>query len=135
MTSFTQSLEDKANQIIKSSSKDEWNNSIPAILKREIAFTINQIDRLRDFQKHQLSELDRTKRDVGTELLQMEDRTPRYSPRRYPEREKLQRQLVGLKGERRRQDVFYEEKLQALQKNLLGMIHRYEQISNMSNDS
>ena len=53
MTGFTESLEEKADQIIKSNDNNNWDNSIPAVLKREIALAANQIDHLRKSHKYQ----------------------------------------------------------------------------------
>lgn len=133
MAGVTETLEDKAEKIVKDFDITGWDNSIPAVLKREIALTVDQIKRLKGFHKDQSSKLDRTESDVGSELLQLEDRIPKYSPQKYPEQEKFQRQLIGLKGERRRQDIFYEDKLQGLHRNLLLLVQKYEQIRDINN--
>jgi hypothetical protein len=135
MTDFPESLEEKAEKIIKNFDLEDWDNSIPAIFKREIALTVDQIKRLQKFHKKQVSRLDNTECEIGTEMLQMEARTPKYSPYKYPEREKFQRQLLGVKSERAREDVFYEDRLQNFHRTLLGLIHKYEQIRNIDDKS
>lgn len=132
MAGFIESLEDKANQIIKNSSNNNWDSSIPAILKRDIALTTDQIDRLRQLHKMQVDELNKTESQIETELVQMEDRTPKYSPLRFPEREKLQKEIISLKGERRRHNLAHQDKLQNLHRNLLTAISRFEHISEMN---
>ncbi|OHB49722.1 MAG: hypothetical protein A2Y10_06070 [Planctomycetes bacterium GWF2_41_51] len=131
MAEFSKSLEEKAQQIIQDFDNRDWDNSIPAILKREIAFTVDQIKRFKEFHNDQIEEFYKTECDIETELLQVESRTPRYSPYKYPEREKLQRQLVGVKSEKRRQEVFYEDRMQNFEKNLLALIHKHEQVRNI----
>jgi hypothetical protein len=131
MTDFPESLEEKAENIIKDFDFQDWDNSIPAVLKREIALTLDQIKQLRKFHKTQILRLGNTECEIGTEMIQTEDRTPKYSPYKYPEREKFQRQLLGVKSERVRQDVFYQDRLQNLHRILLGLIHKYEQIRNI----
>ena len=65
---------------------------------------------------------------VGTELRQMEDRVPRYSPYRFPEREKLQRRLGHLAQERRRFTVTHGEKIDALHEMLLSLLGKHRQL-------
>ena len=131
MTDFPESLEQKAENIIKNFDLQDWDNSIPAVLKREIALTLAQIKQLRKFHKEQILRLGDTECEIGTEIIQTEDRTPKYSPTKYPERERFQRQLLGIKSERVRQDVFYQDRLQNLYRILLELIHKYEQIRNI----
>ena len=131
MADFLESLEAKAEKIIKEFDPQDWDNSVPTILKREIALILNQIKQLKKFHNSQLSKLTDTECQIGTEMIQMEDRTPRYSSYKYPEREKFQRQLIGIKSERTRQDLFYEDRLQNLHRALLGLIHKYEQVHNI----
>ena len=66
---------------------------------------------------------------VDTELMQMEQRTPRYSPYRYPEREKLQRRLHHVGGERRKLVVAHEERVQRLHDRLLDLLNKHAQVS------
>lgn len=131
MTDFPESLEEKAENIIKDFDFQDWDNSVPAIFKREIALTLDQIKRLQKLHKKQVSMLGNAECEIDTEMLQMEARTPKYSPYKYPEREKFQRQLLGIKSERAREDVFYEDRLQNFHRTLLGLIHKYEQIRNI----
>lgn len=133
MTGFTGSLEEKANQITKSMDNN-WDNSIPSVLKREIALAANQIDHLRESHKSQNKSFTKAECDIGTELLQMKERAPKYSPYKFPERERFQARLQGVASERRRFKIHYEEKMQNLQKHLLGLIHKYEQIKNINHE-
>lgn len=91
MMGFTESLEKRAEKIANDVYDHAVNNSIPSILKNKIALTVDQIKRLRGFHQNQNSRFSKIESDVGTELLQVEDRLPRYSPLKYPEREKFQR--------------------------------------------
>lgn len=133
MTDFIESLEKKAERITRKIDDQDWDNSIPSVLRRNIALTVHQIKNLRHLHSRQRDKLDRNKCDIDTEILQLEERIPRYSPYKYPEREKFHRQLLGVKSEIRRQDAVYEDRLQNLHKSLLGLIHQYEQVSNINN--
>jgi hypothetical protein len=45
---FSKTLEERANDISAYPAKNIWEDSIPAMLTREIALTVDQIKRLRD---------------------------------------------------------------------------------------
>ncbi|MCH8133699.1 MAG: hypothetical protein IIA30_14190 [Myxococcales bacterium] len=59
----------------------------------------------------------------------MEARTPRYSPTRFPERDKLQRRLLGVEQERRRLIVQREKPLQELHDRLLSLLNKHRQLA------
>jgi len=65
MASIEDSLEGKASKIIKRGDNQDWGNSIPEMLKRDIALTVSQINRLREFHKKQHSRILDTKCDIG----------------------------------------------------------------------
>ncbi len=125
---FSSRLEGEARDLMLNMKTRQYSGSITTLLEQNIALTLEQIDRLRGLQKKQLTSLCRTECYVDTELMQMEERTPRYSPYRFPEREKLQRQLFAIEAERRKHSVFYEDRLQGLQKKLLELMQRHEQL-------
>lgn len=91
MAKFTETLEKKARQLRAKLKQDSWDLSLPSMLKREIALTVDQLDQMRKLRNDQLSSLQKNECDINTELMQMEARTPRYSPYKYPEREKFKR--------------------------------------------
>lgn len=124
---FTQALEEAARDLV-SDIKKRVGFSITTLLEQEIALTIEQLDRLRELHKGQLRSLCRAECYTDTELMQMEERTPRYSPYRFPEREKFHQRLFLIEAERRRQVVFYEERMQGFQKRLLLLMQRHGQL-------
>lgn len=133
MVGFTESLEKKAEQIASDVGGHAINNSIPSILKNKIALAVDQIKRLKGFHQNQNSRFSKVESDVGTEILRLEDRLPKYSLTKCPEREKFQKQLIGIKSERRKEESFYEDKLQGLHRHLLELVQKYEQIKNIEN--
>jgi len=54
MASIEDSLEENANKIIKRVDNQDWGKSIPEMLKREIALTVSQINRLRELKDKSL---------------------------------------------------------------------------------
>ena len=119
---FTERLEEKAREAGSAEREKNRGWSPSWLLRDEIALILDQIEGLR-FRGRQI-ELGLTKEEcgIGTELMQMEQRTPRYSPNRFPEREKLQRRLGQLSQERRRFRMAQAEKLDGLHERLLGLV-------------
>lgn len=120
--SFTERLEEKARNAVSAQRKRDRHWSPSWLLKDEIALTLDQIEGLH-FRGRQV-ELGLLEEEcgIGTELMQMEQRTPRYSPYRFPEREKLQRRLGQLSQERRRFEMTRAERLDGLHSRLLGLV-------------
>jgi len=124
---FAKRLEDTARDLVSSASKSV-DFSVATLLEQDIAMTLDQFDGLRNLHNRQLKSLLRTECYVDTELMQMENRMPRYSPYRFPERDKLQKRLFDIEAERRKHGVFYEDRLQGLQKKLLSLMQKHEQL-------
>lgn len=61
---------------------------------------------------------------INTELMAMEQRTSKYSPYRFPEREKLHRRLFQIEQERRKLAVDHAARRQALRDRLLTLLNR-----------
>ena len=89
MAKFKKTLEEKANEIAAYPTRVQWENSIPGMIRREIALTVDQIRRLQERHDEQFRRLLRFECYVDTELLQMEARQPRYAPYHFPEKDKL----------------------------------------------
>lgn len=134
MAKFTETLEKKARQLKAGLKQDNWDLSLPSIIKREIALTVDQIDQTRKLRDDQLDSLQKNECDINTELMQMEDRTPKNSPEKYPEREKFMRSLLGIEAEQRRIKVHTEERLRLLEGRLLALMNKHEQIQTLNNE-
>ena len=128
--SFTDTLEQRARDAISSCSSWEVEGfSASSILKDEIALTLHQLSGSRVRGKKIEQSLLQEESEINTELMQMEQRTPRYSPYRFPEREKLQRRQSRVLEQRRRLTLSLAEKLDALHDRLLSLLSRHRQIS------
>ena len=106
----------------------QYSGSVTSLLEQDIALTLEQLDRMQDLLNRQMTSLCRTACYVDTDLMQMEEGAPRYSPYRFPERDKLQKRLFDIEAERRKHSVFYEDRLQGLQKKLLSLMQKHEQL-------
>ena len=128
--SFTDTLEQRARDAI--SSRPMWELegfSVSSILEDEIALTLHQLSALGVRGKRIEESLLREESEINTELLQMEQRTPRYSPYRYPEREKLQRRRGRIKEHQRNLRITHHEKLDALHNRLLSLLSKHRQLN------
>lgn len=121
-------MEDKARELLADKRSKPYDSSIISLIEQEIALTLEQIDRLRSLHQNQLYSLSQANCYINTELMQMEARTPRYSPYRFPERDKLQHRLFAVESERRRESVFYEGQIQGLQRRLLSLMQKHRQL-------
>ena len=124
--SFTDVLERKALKVVEDTQRGKWDDASPnAILERDIALAMAHIEGLRDQQRRFRKTLLEAECYIDTELMQMEVRTPRYSPYRYPEREKLQRRLQQIQHERMQFAVRESAELRELHGRLLYLINEH----------
>lgn len=121
---FAEQLEERARDALSVPVRQNGRWSPSSILEDEVALVLHQIDATRERERDTLDSLLEEECDIGSELLQMEARTPRYSPYRFPEREKLQRRLGRLSQERRQFTMAQAEKLDGLHERLLGLVGR-----------
>ncbi|MCK5655769.1 MAG: hypothetical protein KAI03_05725 [Candidatus Aureabacteria bacterium] len=129
MSKFTKSLEEKAEHLTSVPKREQWDKSIPSIVRREIALTIDQIKRLREQHDKQFRRLLRIECYVDTDLMQLEQRIPRYAPYHFPEKEKFKQRLFEIEKERRNLSLRLEEKTQGLEEKLLSLVNRWEILS------
>ena len=125
---FGKTLEDKADQLAAEANIRLPDTSIPGMLRREIALTVDQIKRLRDRHDEQFHRLLRLECYVDTDLMQLQERIPRYTPYHFPEKEKFKQRLFDIEKERRNLSLRIEEKTQGLEDRLLNLINKHEQL-------
>jgi len=126
--SFGKNLEDKANELTAERNVALWDKSIPSMFRREISLTVDQIKRLRDRHDEQFHSLLQLECSVGTDLMQMQQRQPRYTPYHFPEKEKLKQRLFDIEKDRRNLSIRLEEKTQGLEDRLLNLINKHQQL-------
>ena len=126
MSKFTKSLEEKAAHLALVPKREQWDKSIPSIVRREIALTVDQIKRLKERHDEQFLRLLRIECYVGTDLIQLQQRIPQYAPYHFPEKEKLKQRLFEIEKERRNLSLKLEEKTQGLEDKLLSLVNRCE---------
>ena len=128
MTKIAKTLEEKAGQLAAGSNDRHWDISIPASIRREIGLTLDHISRQKQLHDQQMLGLLRIECYVDTDLMQLEQRIPRYTPYHFPEKEKFKKRLFEIEKERRNLTLRLEEKKQALQDRLLSLINKHQQL-------
>ena len=123
-TSAGSALESRARELESDLDRRDWDDSPLAMIEREIALVLDQIRESRELENRLHDSILNTECAIGTELAQMEERTPRYSAYRFPEREKLQRRQHFLDLERRRFTTAQAGKMQILYERLLSLLQK-----------
>lgn len=131
MGKFIKSLEEIANQLAGGSRKKIWKNSIPSVIQREIALTVDQMKRLKEQHDRQFRRLLQVECEIDTDLMQLKQHGPWQPLYHPPEREKLKQRLFDIEKERRNLSLKLEEKTRSLEDKLLGLINKHEQLDTM----
>lgn len=129
MQSFGKTLEERASKVVAAPLQPIGDISQSSFIEDNIALTLHQIDRLCARDKDIKQNLLQAECYIDTELMQMEERTPRYSPYRFPEREKMQRRLNRIAEERRQFVISNAEKLDAFHDRLLSLLNKHRQLN------
>ncbi len=127
--SLSEALEARARRVAAHAREDRESSPVVRGLVQEIALILDQIDGWRGTRERLDHSLLRAECYTDTELMQMEARTPKYSPYRFPEREKLQRRLFEIEKERRRFILSNEEKMQDVHQRLLSLLEKHDQLT------
>lgn len=128
MGKFSKTLEERARQLAEDSNDRHWDTSIPAAIRRQIALTVEHRRRQRELHERQLRRLLRIECYVDTDLMQLEQRIPRYTPYHFPEKEKLKKRLFEIEKERRNLTLRLEDRKQSLEDRLLNLLDKHEQL-------
>ncbi len=122
-------LEKRAQAIGSRMELEPWDASSLAIVERDITLTLGQLEEIRTVHGRQRLRLLRLECYTDTELMQMEARTPRYSPYRFPEREKFQRRLLSIEQSRLRLELQEAEELRQLRGRLLYFLNEHARLT------
>ncbi len=120
--SFGERLESRARALLKNSQFRSDPTAPIGALERRLALTVSQLEDTRSLHKELRRQLVRQECYADNELHDMEMRTPRYSPYRFPEREKLQRRLIKIEDERRRLAMVEHESVREIRDRLLELL-------------
>ncbi|MCH8147407.1 MAG: hypothetical protein IH987_05340 [Planctomycetes bacterium] len=126
--SFSQRLELQAREIVRRGRQREGQDPIVLLIERDIALTLDHLDRLRDVHREIRSSLMRHECNLGTAILQRTPPPPVYEDPRLPERDRLRDRIRHLDEERRRWSVQYVRDRQAILDRLLSLANRHRQL-------
>lgn len=118
-------LRKRAKSIRSDIRKSKWDSMPLSMIERDIVFTLDRIRSVEHVQNKQSLNLLENECSINSEMMQMEDRTPRYSPYRFPEREKIQRRLFWLESEKRKMMADHQLRLNDLDTVLLTLLEKH----------
>jgi hypothetical protein len=118
-------LEEKGREVLGSTHGGDLSVLPSSFVREDLSLLLHEIEQRRALEKGIEDSLLQQECHITTEMMQMESRTPRYSPYRFPEREKMQRRLDRLESERRRFRIVHAEKLACLHERLLTLLHKH----------
>ena len=124
---FSKRLESDAHDLVYILKKKDGNSTTTSF-GRNIEFTLEQLDNLRETHKSQLRELLRTECYVGTGLLRFKDLAYKGHAVPHQEKGKLYDRLFEIEKEKRHLDTLYQDKLSRLQGRLLDLIQKSESV-------
>ena len=120
-------MEERVNDIAACPEKDKWDDTIEAMLRRQLALTAEQLRRLKQRHDEQFKKLLKLECNIETELLQFRH-LPRELPFNLPQEEKLKQRLFDIEKERRSLSLKLEEKTQSLETKLLELLNQHRQL-------
>lgn len=121
-------LEEKAREVLASTQGPDLSLLPSSLVRGELSLLLHQIEQRRVLEKVIEDSLLQHECHITTEMMHMEDRTPRYSPYRFPEREKMQRRLDRLAEERRRLITAHADRINTLHDRLLSLLGKHQQL-------
>jgi len=128
--SFRKTLEDKANELAAQQNLPQWDTSLTAMLRREIALTMDQLDQLKFLKQDQHLRLLRLECDINTQIKRHRQQMPWYVPHHLPQEQKLRQQLLDIGKEKRNLTIRLHDKKHTLEDRLLELINKHEHIDN-----
>jgi hypothetical protein len=125
---IAKNLEDKANELAARHRNTRWDNSIPGMIGREIALTLDQLEQVKFLSRDQARRLLQQECAINTEIKEFHQSIPWYTSGRFPEEQKLKQRLFDIEKERRMLDQQYHEKRRNLEDRLLSLLNKHQQL-------
>lgn len=125
---FRKTLEDKANELAAEKDIIKWDTSIPSLLRREIAMTVEQLEQIKFLTTDQMRRLLQQECDINTQMKEHRLGIPWYTASRFPEEQKLRQRLFDIEKDRRKLSTQHHDKRKTLEDRLLDLINKHEQL-------
>jgi len=126
--SFRKTLEDKADELAAEQNLPQWDTSLPAMLRREIALTLEQINQLKFLKQDQHLRLLRLECEINTQIKRYRQQMPWYASPHFPQEQELRQQLLDIGKEKRNLTVRLHDKKHTLEDRLLELVDKHEHI-------
>lgn len=107
---------------IRNHIRDRKDATPASLLELQIAFQLEQLDRLREVHREQLSSILHAECYVGTDLLALDGYAPKTWHYRLGARDNLKNKLLALDAERRRLLLWFEREQRDLEVRLLDLV-------------
>ena len=127
--SFSQRLEERARALADRSKREASRTAPTAGMEREIALTLDHLNRVREVHDDERHRLHRWEGTVNNELLQIEPRGPEYVDRHTLHRQILRSRLFKIDDERRQLNLHESKEVQGLQDRLLQLLNAHAQLT------
>jgi len=121
-------LEFQAREIAAARSRTVRGTDPVDIIDRQIIEVLNHMDEAREHHRQIRHSLLINETYINTERMQMEARTHRYSPQRWPEREKFHRRLENIEAQRRHHSSTELGRMHVYQSRLRELFERRRQL-------
>ncbi len=125
---FGKSLEERASELAAEIDVYKWDTSIPSIIRREIALTVEQLEQIKFLTQDQMRRLLRQECDINTEILGYRQGIPWYTRAHFPQEQQLKQRLFDIEKERRKLTTQYHDRRKTLEDRLLDLINKHEQL-------
>jgi len=125
---FRKTLEDRANELAAETGTVQWDTSIPSVLRREIALTVEQLEQIKFLTRDQMKRLLQQECEINTQMKEYRLGIPHHTAFRFPEEQKLQQRLFDIEKERRKLSTQYHDKQKTLEDRLLELVNKHEQL-------
>ncbi len=131
MSIIADDLEDKCRRVVRKATKQGSEATPTAFIRREIALTLDHIDTIRKRHKDHRAQLLERELDIGTQILNAEERIDLIPSRMDRSRlvQELKQSLDGITMASQRLTIETESALQQLQIRLLKLWNMHDQLS------
>ena len=125
-------LERRCRDLLRASHENEESETPATFVQRELALTLNHIQRLRRRDRHAHQGLLERECDIETQIMNIRPSDHRYMPHRWAEQSRmviqLSASLAAVEDQRRRVNVDYDKRMQTLHDRLLQLLNMHAQL-------
>ena len=129
METFKDKVFQRAREIAHGVESPEWESDISSMVKQEVALLLGQIGQLENHYSAQKELFLDAECRIDSELMQLGNRLPKYSPVIFPERERLMERLQRIDSEKSRFSDSILGRFISLESQLFSLIRKHDSVS------